>query len=356
MKNFINKKTIFFSIFSLSILLCIILIISIFYRNKLIIRSVKEDRKSIKAGLLLYRYDDTFIDNLRRSIESYIIDYEKEKGIKINIDIVDAQNNYINQNKQASKFISLGYDVLMINPVDRTNVSNIIDSAISNNIPIVFFNREPVDDDLHRSKDIFYIGTNAKQSAVLQGKMIVELYKKKPEALDKNNDGFIDYILLEGEKSHQDSLIRTKWSIKTLQDEGVPIRKIDGSIANWERSQASAIYEEFFKKYDNIELVISNNDDMAMGVIDTIDRLSPETFEDNKYGLFNGPVIVGIDGTPDALNYIQDGKLFGTVVSDRNDYAKKIIDTAINAVLKNNIESSNKFYDVELKAISRYLD
>ena len=50
-------------------------------------------------------------------------------------------------------------------------------------------------------------------------------------------------MLLEGETSHQDSLIRTEWSIQTLKDGGVPLEKITGGIANWDRSQASALME-----------------------------------------------------------------------------------------------------------------
>ena len=54
--------------------------------------------------------------------------------------------------------------------------------------------------------------------------------------MDLNDDGVVSYVLLEGESSHQDSLIRTEWSIRTLKDGGVPIEKITGGIANWERS------------------------------------------------------------------------------------------------------------------------
>lgn len=54
--------------------------------------------------------------------------------------------------------------------------------------------------------------------------------------------------------------------MQTLKDRGVPIEKITGGIANWERSQASALMEQWLSAYpDTIELVISNNDDMALG-------------------------------------------------------------------------------------------
>ena len=34
----------------------------------------------IKLGLCLYRFDDTFISNVRQEIEEYVKEYEKEQG------------------------------------------------------------------------------------------------------------------------------------------------------------------------------------------------------------------------------------------------------------------------------------
>ena len=88
------------------------------------------------------------------------------------------------------------------------------------------------------------MGVNAKETAVLQGNILVEAYKKDPASLDLNGDGKVSYVLLEGESSHQDALIRTEWSIQTLKNGGVPLEKITGAIANWDRSQASAWMEQ----------------------------------------------------------------------------------------------------------------
>ena len=93
---------------------------------------------------------------------------------------------------------------------------------------------------MNRWEKLYYVGENAKESAVLQGNILVEAYKKDPASLDLNGDGKVSYVLLEGETSHQDSLIRTEWSIQTLKDGGVPLEKITGGIGNWEKSQGSA--------------------------------------------------------------------------------------------------------------------
>ena len=228
--------------------------------------TLPEKKNAIRIGVSLYRADDTFIGNIRSEMEKRAKAYEQETGIRVTLDIQDAKGNQYTQNKQVERFISLGCDALCVNPVDRTTSSGIIDPAMAADIPVVFFNRQPVEEDLDRWDKLYYVGADAKESAVLEAEIVADQYEKDPVSLDKNGDGVISYVLLEGENNHQDSLIRTEWSVQTLKDRGVPIEKITGGIANWERSQASALMEQWLSAYpDTIELVISNNDDMALG-------------------------------------------------------------------------------------------
>ena len=276
------------------------------------------EKKSIRIGVSLYRGDDTFINNIRGELENCAKEYEQENGVKVTLDIQDAKGSQNTQNNQVERFISLGCDVMCINPVDRTAASAMIDKAMAAEIPVVFFNRQPVEEDMDRWDQIYYVGAVARESAVLQGSIVVEQYQKDPKSLDLNEDGVVSYVLFEGESSHQDSLIRTEWSIRTLKDGGVPIEKITGGIANWERSQASALMEQWLEQYpDTIELVVCNNDDMALGAIDALDRAQVQ-----------GINLVGIDATTPGLEAVRAGKLLGTVSSDKEQYAGAIFSIA----------------------------
>ena len=277
-----------------------------------------EKKHAIRIGVSLYRADDTFIGNIRSELEKKAKEYEQETGIKVTLDIQDAKGNQYVQNKQVERFISLGCDTLCVNPVDRTTSSGIIDAAAAADIPVVFFNRQPVEEEMDRWDRLYYVGADAKESAVLEAEIVADQYEKDPASLDKNGDGVISYVLLEGESNHQDSLIRTEWSVQTLKDRGVPIEKITGGIANWERSQASALMEQWLELYpDTIELVLSNNDDMALGAIDALDRAGGKKIS-----------VVGIDGTTQGQDAVQSGKMLGTVSSDKTGYANAIFTIA----------------------------
>ena len=94
-----------------------------------------------------------------------------------------------------------------VNIVDRSAASIISDKAMAAGIPVVFFNREPVEEDMNRWEKLYYVGADAKESAVLQGQILVDAYRKNPETLDINGDGMVSYVLLEGETSHQDRCV-----------------------------------------------------------------------------------------------------------------------------------------------------
>ncbi len=283
----------------------------------------EEPKTSIRIGISLYRGDDTFINNIRSILEEKAKEYEQENGIKVTLDIQDAKGSQNTQNNQVERFISLGCDVLCINPVDRMDASVMIDRAMNAQVPVVFFNRQPVEEDMNRWDQLYYIGVDAKETAMLQGQMVVDLYREQPSAVDRNGDGVVSYVLLEGESSHQDSLIRTEWSIRTLKDGGVPIEKITGGIANWERSQASALMEQWVGSYpDTIELVVSNNDDMALGALDALERAG-----------VTGVNVVGIDGTTPGIEALESGKLLGTVSSNKEIYGSAVMGLAISKAL-----------------------
>ena len=266
----------------------------------------EEKKTSLRIGVLLYRGDDTFIGTLRNSMEQAAKEYEKETGVRVTLDVRDAKRNQLTQNSQAERMIDLGCDVLCVNMVDRSAASGVIDQAMESDIPIVFFNREPVAEDMNRWEKLYYVGADAKESAVLEGQILVDAYRKNPSTLD------------------------------TLKDGGVPIEKITGGIANWERNQASALMEQWLSDYGNkIELVLCNNDDMAIGAIDAIERA----------GIVAGTIkLVGIDGTPAGQEAFREGKLFGTVESSKDIYAKRIFDTAEELAMGKEVTQEKYFW------------
>ena len=170
-------------------------------------------------------------------------------------------------------------------------------------------------------EDLYYVGCDAEQSGVMQGEIAADYIKNHPE-VDKNQDGEIQYVLLEGEAGHQDAISRTDFSVKTLIEKEVNLEKLSYQFADWNRGQAENRMNRLISQYkDGIELVISNNDEMALGAV--------EAYRKAGYEQTEWPVIFGIDGLDDALEAIKAGEMQGTVYNDKEDQALQIAKLAV---------------------------
>ena len=215
-------------------------------------------------------------------------------------------------------------DVLCVNLVDRTAPSEIIDMAQKKNVPVIFFNRELVEEDLSRWNRLYYVGADAKQSGIMQGELIAEDFLSEGQEasalsplVDKNEDGRIQYIIFEGEAGHQDSIMRTEYVINTLMKKKISLERLSYGIANWNRAEAQSKMMQFYSEFqDKIELIISNNDDMALGVIDAYDKIGVP--KDKR------PLIYGIDGTNVGVNAVKKGSLQATVYNDGRGQAEAL--------------------------------
>ena len=100
--------------------------------------------------MVIYSQDDTFIATVTQEMEQLARDYENEHDMKINLNLADGQSNQTIQLEQIDRFLDSGCDVLCVNIVDRTAAAVLIDKAEAMDVPVIFFNRQPVKEDLER--------------------------------------------------------------------------------------------------------------------------------------------------------------------------------------------------------------
>lgn len=219
------------------------------------------------------------------------------------------------------------------------------------NKPVVFYNRQPSDPTSGKidmkamswNDSTYYVGFDAKGGGTVQGEMIAEYLKAQDAKIDRNNDGTIGYVLCIGDVGHNDSNARTEgirralgtWNgttdptntkegsiviagktYKVKELEGKAMTGNDGST--WNANAATDAMAGWATKFGKqIDLVISNNDGMAMGCLQA-----------SNYP--QGVPIFGYDANADAIEAIGQGKLTGTVSQNVDAQA-----TATLQVLRN---------------------
>ncbi|MNN30222.1 D-galactose-binding periplasmic protein precursor [compost metagenome] len=184
----------------------------------------------------------------------------------------------------------------------------------------MFYNKEPSRKALDSYDKAYYVGTDSKESGVIQGKLIEKHWKANPN-WDLNKDGQIQYVLLKGEPGHPDAEARTTYVTKTLNDDGIKTQALQMDTAMWDTAQAKDKMDAWLSgpNANKIEVVIANNDAMAMGAVEALKA-------HNKSSI---PVF-GVDALPEALAMVKSGAMAGTVLNDADNQAKATFELAKN--------------------------
>ncbi|MEG0136971.1 MAG: galactose/glucose ABC transporter substrate-binding protein MglB [Cetobacterium sp.] len=268
-----------------------------------------------KIGVTVYRYDDNFMSTVRQRIEE-VAKNDKDVVVLMN----DSQNDQSKQNDQVDVLIAKGVDSLAINLVDPAAASTVIAKAKAEDIPVVFYNKEPSKADMDSYDKAYYVGTDSKESGVIQGEVVAKQWKANP-AWDLNKDGVIQYVLLKGEPGHPDAEARTTYVTKTLNDMGIKTQELHMDTGMWDAAMAKDKMEAWLSgpNGEKIEVVIANNDGMAMGAVEAL----------KANGKPKTPVF-GVDALAEVLVMVENGQVAGTVLNDGMNQGKAAYEIARN--------------------------
>ncbi len=174
----------------------------------------------------------------------------------------------------------------------------------------------------------YFVGTNPAEAGILQGELLTNLWNKDKNIIDKNGDNIMQYVMLMGPRNNLEAIGRTKYSVLSIDDAGIKTEEIALRVCNWEENLAKDAMDALFLSNANkIEVIISNNDAMAIGAIEAL----------QKYGYNRGDKnrtipIVGVDGIPKAIQLINQGIMTGSVPQDAASMAEATYLIGMNLV------------------------
>ena len=296
-----------------------------------------------EIAIFWYTFGDTYLSSVRAAMN------EALNAAGLEYHDYDANGSQTTQTEQIQTAITKGAAVLVVNIVDASSddaTQAIIDMAVAAELPLVFFNRSVSEALVSAYDKAAYVGTDYTMAGHMEGKMIGEHVLANYDAIDLNGDGEISYVMFKGQEGNMEADARTQYGVEDadaiLTAAGKPALKFyDAANASkylvdqngaWSAAQGQEYMQTILSQYseDNgnmVELVIANNDDMALGAIAALQAAG---YNKNDGGV-TIPVF-GVDATAAAQEAIAAKAMTGTIKQDAVGMANAVVQIAQNLV------------------------
>ncbi len=238
---------------------------------------------------------DTY--NYCAKFRSYLKEATEAKGIQIMV--TDAGGDTNVQNGQIDDFIAQNANVVSAISNDFDGSVPALEAAEKANVPYVSFLTSVKGGDDYDG--YIYVGSPNENAGQVQGEYLVKNLPKDAQILyftgDPNDQQYIDRKkgLTETLKQRSDIEIVDEYNVKNSKDKGM------------------STAEDCLMSYDKIDAIVCQNDDSALGVIEAL----------KSAGKLDGSILVlGIDGSDDALQSVKNGELSMTALQDAKAQAE----------------------------------
>lgn len=268
----------------------------------------------IRIGVSIAQVDDVFLAQMR----DYMAAHAKElPGVTLQFE--DAQGDVVRQLNQVQNFTAQGMDAIIVNAVDTAATAKMTVNAQQAKIPLVYVNRRPEFKEVPAG--VAYVGSDEIKAGEIQMRYLAEQMGGKGNLA-------IMLGLLSNNATHN----RTQ-GVKNVLKDYPGIKIVEEQSAEWQRSKAIDLMNNWIVSGTKIDAVAANADEMAIGAAMAISQAGMQPGKDI--------LVAGSDGGAAGLDAVKKGLLLVTAYQDNKGQAVGSVDLAVKMVKK-------QPYDAEL--------
>lgn len=196
----------------------------------------------------------------------------------------DAQNDSSKQASDIENFVTQKVDAILVSPMTVDSQVPAIEAAIKAGIPVATVDRKSNSDMV-----LVHVGADNVQGGRAAAKYIIDKLHNKGSVLE-----------LEGTPGASAAIDRKKGFDEVIAKSGVKL--LTSQTAEFDRAKGQNVMESLIQKYPKFDAVFGANDEMIIGAVEAL----------SAAGIKN-KVTIGFDATPDAFQYMKEGKLGATI-------------------------------------------
>ncbi|MFN8006715.1 MAG: sugar ABC transporter substrate-binding protein [Terriglobia bacterium] len=241
------------------------------------------ENKPVTVGLMMISTAAPYLAGYRKAFDV------EARRLNLNVIALDANNDPARQAAQADDLIGKGVSVLCFWPVDAKAIVPSVRKAYEAGIPLVCTNTwtEPSALDYFRA----FIGASMIEEGIIAAQLMAEVLQGKGKV-----------AIIEGNPGQDATYWRSTAFIDELKRIAPAIQILDRQTARWDRARATAVAENFLTTYQNLNGIMAQDDNMAVGALQAIKAAG-------KSGVVH---LVSINASKEGLEAIQAGEIYGS--------------------------------------------
>lgn len=247
----------------------------------------------ITIGLSLSTLNNPFFV----SVEEGVAQTAEENGSQVRS--LDAQDDSAKQLNDVNDLIQQGVDILLINPVDSAAIAPAVESANGAGIPVI-----TIDRDSDGGQVVSMVASDNVEGGQMAAQYIIDQVGENANV-----------VQLEGTPGASATRERGEGFTNVAESS---LNVLDSQTANFNRAEGLSVMENLLQSHQDIQAVFSQNDEMALGAMEAI----------NAAGLQDEIIVIGFDGTEDAISSIQQGELDATIAQQPEEMGRLAVQTA----------------------------
>lgn len=265
-------------------------------------------------ALAISTLDNPFFVTLKEGAE------QKAKELGYNLVVLDSQNDPAKELSNVEDVTIRGAKVLLINPTDSEAVGNAVAVANKKNIPVITLDRGA-----NKGQVVSHIASDNISGGKMAGDFIAQKVGKNAKV-----------IQLEGLAGTSAARERGEGFMQAV--EANQFELLASQPADFDRTKGLYVMENLLTSHSSAKAVFAQNDEMALGALGAIKTAGKDI------------LVVGFDGTADAVKAVQGGKLAATIAQQPELIGALGVETADKVLKGEKVEAK---IPVDLKVISK---
>ncbi len=207
----------------------------------------------------------------------------------------DAQQKQENQLKAVRDFILQEVDYIILDPIVETGWDTVLMEAKDAGIPVILVDRQAVleRDDLYTC----WVGSNFREEGRRAGQWLENYLKLKGREKEE-----IRMVTLQGTPESSAQIGRTK-GFQDILSQHENWKMLDRRNGEFTQAKGQEAMGDFLEAYEDIHVVVSENDNMTFGAIEAIEKAGRTCGPDGDI------IILSFDAVRAALQFMQAGKI-----------------------------------------------